>query len=447
MNRGESPYSSHYRIAERKLRTALLSGITTISVQVLREEIPLESVSAACKFSWAASRNTTRIEDNAYCLLGLMGVNMPLLYGEGEKAFVRLQEAVLSRSDDISVLAWGYDLSWKVTTDAIGASILASSPTEFLGYPRGNVHHVRRTPRIHTTMTGHGLHIELLMIRIKKRNRTWLGVIEEHTRTSYKDNTGIAIVLTQVGSADSDIFKRAGGCPPVRVFDNTGYSIFSPKPAMRMIYLQGDSMTSLRPNDSTSNNPLNIGSLYPRLSFERARFETPTVVLTLDEVNQAGFFLSSLYPPIGEGHSLVSKPWEGTYKPLLKMLECHTQQNHLFYSILARDRENRFAVRVQVYWERRNNFSYTVSLCKMDGNLNGTALEHWTDNKIGWRASWAAKHACWRDYVNLRNMETGRAGHVRVVRSAWALEAEGERRMHCVLKWVDGYVEEDGKVL
>jgi hypothetical protein len=27
----------------------------------------------------------------AYCLLGIFGVNMPLLYGEGERAFLRLQ--------------------------------------------------------------------------------------------------------------------------------------------------------------------------------------------------------------------------------------------------------------------------------------------------------------------------------------------------------------------
>ncbi|KXH42037.1 HET domain-containing protein [Colletotrichum salicis] len=35
--------------------------------------------------SWAAGRVTTRLEDQAYCPLGLFGVNMPLLYGEGEK--------------------------------------------------------------------------------------------------------------------------------------------------------------------------------------------------------------------------------------------------------------------------------------------------------------------------------------------------------------------------
>ncbi|PMD39205.1 hypothetical protein L207DRAFT_567507 [Hyaloscypha variabilis F] len=49
-----------------------------------------EEASTAQKTSRAAMRQTTRIEDTAYCLLGLSSVNMPLLYGEGEKAFLRL---------------------------------------------------------------------------------------------------------------------------------------------------------------------------------------------------------------------------------------------------------------------------------------------------------------------------------------------------------------------
>lgn len=93
-------------VAERNRQVGLLSGITSIPRRVLDGEISLSSVSAACKFSWAATRVTTRVEDMAYCLLGLLGVNMPLLYGEGDKAFVRLQEAVLSNSEDISILAW-----------------------------------------------------------------------------------------------------------------------------------------------------------------------------------------------------------------------------------------------------------------------------------------------------------------------------------------------------
>ncbi|KAF6806100.1 major facilitator superfamily transporter [Colletotrichum plurivorum] len=62
--------------------------------------------SIAQRMSWAAKRKTTRIEDQAYCLLGLFGVNMPLLYGEGEMAFVRLQEEIMRRTDDHSIFAW-----------------------------------------------------------------------------------------------------------------------------------------------------------------------------------------------------------------------------------------------------------------------------------------------------------------------------------------------------
>jgi len=36
---------------------------------------------------------------------------MPLLYGEGERAFVRLQEEIMKTSNDQSLFAWGYEPS------------------------------------------------------------------------------------------------------------------------------------------------------------------------------------------------------------------------------------------------------------------------------------------------------------------------------------------------
>lgn len=63
----------------------------------------LSRFSAAQKMSWAANRRTTRIEDEAYCLLGLFDINMPLLYGEGNRAFARLQEEILHQSEDDSL--------------------------------------------------------------------------------------------------------------------------------------------------------------------------------------------------------------------------------------------------------------------------------------------------------------------------------------------------------
>ena len=50
-------------------------------------------------------RRHTRIEDSAYCLFGIFGLHMPLLYGEGLEAFARLQHAILNKTGDESVLA------------------------------------------------------------------------------------------------------------------------------------------------------------------------------------------------------------------------------------------------------------------------------------------------------------------------------------------------------
>jgi len=49
---------------------------------------------------WAAARKTTRKEDRAYCLLGIFEVFIPPIYGEGEHAFFRLQEAINNRSKE-----------------------------------------------------------------------------------------------------------------------------------------------------------------------------------------------------------------------------------------------------------------------------------------------------------------------------------------------------------
>jgi hypothetical protein len=62
--------------------------------------------SIAHRMSWAASRTTSREEDMAYCLLGIFGVHMPLLYGEGKNAFIRLQEEIMKNSDDQTIFAW-----------------------------------------------------------------------------------------------------------------------------------------------------------------------------------------------------------------------------------------------------------------------------------------------------------------------------------------------------
>lgn len=60
-----------------------IADITKIDLTVLIRTQETDLFSAAEKLSWAAHRNVTREEDEAYSLLGLFEVNMPLLYGEG----------------------------------------------------------------------------------------------------------------------------------------------------------------------------------------------------------------------------------------------------------------------------------------------------------------------------------------------------------------------------
>ncbi|KAK3370577.1 heterokaryon incompatibility protein-domain-containing protein [Podospora didyma] len=59
------------------------------------------------RLSWASDRTTTRPEDLAYCLLGIMDVNMPMVYGEGgKKAFARLLDKYIRLNNDHSLLLW-----------------------------------------------------------------------------------------------------------------------------------------------------------------------------------------------------------------------------------------------------------------------------------------------------------------------------------------------------
>ncbi|KAM0712011.1 hypothetical protein Q7P37_011105 [Cladosporium fusiforme] len=83
-----------------------ISEVTKIPFGYLDGREHVHHASVAKRMSWAAKRQTKREEDVAYSLLGLFQVNMPMLYGEGSKAFLRLQEEIMKQSDDHSIFAW-----------------------------------------------------------------------------------------------------------------------------------------------------------------------------------------------------------------------------------------------------------------------------------------------------------------------------------------------------
>ncbi|KAL8413367.1 hypothetical protein RB594_004841 [Gaeumannomyces avenae] len=94
-------------VGTRCMFKSLVATITTIPVHVLHPAQNISEVLAetpiATRVSWTANRATARVEDLAYCLLGIFDANMPLLYGEGSKAFLRLQQEIIRQSNDLSI--------------------------------------------------------------------------------------------------------------------------------------------------------------------------------------------------------------------------------------------------------------------------------------------------------------------------------------------------------
>ncbi|KAI1455884.1 hypothetical protein F4805DRAFT_257528 [Annulohypoxylon moriforme] len=97
---------------------------------------------------WAADRETTRPEDTAYCLLGIFEINMPLLYGEGNKAFLRLQEEICKQNNDLTLFAWTIQLGHTSSAFHDYRGIFATHPCEFTGF--------RRMRRIYDEVRFHG---------------------------------------------------------------------------------------------------------------------------------------------------------------------------------------------------------------------------------------------------------------------------------------------------
>lgn len=133
--------------------------ITDIDGRFLEDRTAIQNASIGTKFSWASRRKTTREEDIAYCLLGLVGIKMPMLYGEGSRAFYRLQLEILKQSNEHTIFAWDYPNGL--------LSVLAPSPFHFIN--SGDYQPIR-APRSTETLTfavtNNGLKISLPVVEI-----------------------------------------------------------------------------------------------------------------------------------------------------------------------------------------------------------------------------------------------------------------------------------------
>lgn len=133
-----------------------IASTTNIDEKTLHDPDSIFFRSVARRMSWAAHRKATRDEDLAYSLLGIFNINMTMQYGEGEKAFLRLQKEITQTTNDMSIFAWGFsaqpmDSIWsdtrlsqqqsqlgvgnvtslEVGNDAVSYGLYAAHPREF----------------------------------------------------------------------------------------------------------------------------------------------------------------------------------------------------------------------------------------------------------------------------------------------------------------------------
>ena len=108
-----------------------IAAVANLPERLINGEEPdgLDAWCAGVKMHWASRRTTTRDEDEAYCLLGLFGVNMPLIYGEGRNAFRRLQRILFEQSGDETIFAFVKNTWHEPYKRQI--SMFATSPRQF----------------------------------------------------------------------------------------------------------------------------------------------------------------------------------------------------------------------------------------------------------------------------------------------------------------------------
>lgn len=200
-------------VGSKTVLKSFISKITGISEWVLMDGNQVSSTPVATRMSWAARRQTTRLEDVAYSLLGIFDVNMPMLYGEGPKAFLRLQEEIISRSNDRSILAWGYKSRDQALVEAtqgtkanqainVYGHLFANSPQPFADFLHWNdkTNAIRKDAFV---LTNKGLYFRRVELLVEPQH----GLFSLPLHYSYPQPGEVRMLLRKIGPG---LFSKMG---------------------------------------------------------------------------------------------------------------------------------------------------------------------------------------------------------------------------------------------
>ncbi|KAK1753619.1 heterokaryon incompatibility protein-domain-containing protein [Echria macrotheca] len=196
------------RVGTRASLALEISAVTGIPARVLTTG-RLEGTSAAQRMSWAAGRRTARTEDVAYSLMGLFGVYMPMLYGEGEHAFLRLQQEIIRSSDDLSIFSWVDPHASPIAY----RGLLARSPADFADC---RDHSWRRSHSALCDITNKGIRMALQLVPRGQSGHQFAAVLPDVWRRddrTARDPLPVVVHLKRVGEdqyARIDSHQRVG---------------------------------------------------------------------------------------------------------------------------------------------------------------------------------------------------------------------------------------------
>ncbi|KAK3368020.1 ankyrin repeat-containing domain protein [Podospora didyma] len=255
-------YASDWTFIGSKLRDNILceslQRITGIPAPVLSGKSAPSDRSVANRMEWAADRHTTRVEDIAYCLMGLFGVNMPLLYGEGKRAFIRLQEEILKETDDQSLFIWRMrEQEVQADSDSQLCGLLADSPHRF---SFSNQLLIRPLPPLETresipwSTTNMGLRVTLYLRPENPKLDEYLAILECSVWTIEEGQEGQDVCLAIV-------LKRLWGDQYARV---RAYRMLTTKPPVDEHRVEDEGYKTIYVKQAPSYPPVEIAVARPR---------------------------------------------------------------------------------------------------------------------------------------------------------------------------------------
>ncbi|KAI1372931.1 HET-domain-containing protein [Hypoxylon crocopeplum] len=298
---GQDPswFSNFDHDLKRPSLLGLLYDITGIPRNVLSTG-DFSQFCAAARLAWAADRETTRVEDRAYSLLGLLEVNMSLLYGEGNKAFLRLQEEVIKSRDDDSLLAWGYRLFSKEKSTIYAESVLAESPFYFKNcHSFQELKSEEAVPGIlqttsHSAMTSIGMQMARFTHSIDSRNEVFIAILRCHLDINMS-RSHLVIPLVRNEGGITTHFSRAPGSVPFLIHESKLFPHLNVNSWKRW-----RNWRSWRSPSWELLAPIYIRAsptTKPPLLRLKSREGYTTTNLYIDEVLSAGYEVASFYPP------------------------------------------------------------------------------------------------------------------------------------------------------